>query len=103
MRHFVVAAVLIPIVAVACGDDDGDSSDRRVDPDGKTATAYLADLEAAGLGDLYSSDEEAVAYVATACDNAGAFGMTPQQLIESGTVSAQAAVALEYCDTELAG
>jgi hypothetical protein len=99
MRTLVAALALVSLVAVGCSDDD--SSDSEVSVDSAAAKDYLADLDEAGLGDLFPDDEAAVAYVATACADAEAIGNTPEELIESGAVSEQAAVALEYCDTDL--
>ncbi|MGK2947750.1 MAG: hypothetical protein ACSLFP_04195 [Acidimicrobiales bacterium] len=108
MRSFVVAGFVVVGLALAgCSDDDnGDSGGSGAggtpaDVNSADAQAYLADLQEAGLGDLFETDEAAVAFVPTACESAVAFQMTPEQLIESGEVSEQAAVALQYCDTEL--
>lgn len=87
-------------VAFGCGGDD--DSDPEVKVDSAPAQEYLADLEEAGI-DVFPDDEQAVAYVATACADAEVVGRSPEELIESGEVSDQAAVALEYCDTELNG
>lgn len=106
MRFFVVALALFSVALTGCSDDDdggGGSSDSTVDVTSDVAKAYLADLDDAGLRDVFEDDESAVAYVATACSDAGVVGRTPEDLIASGAVSAQAAVALAYCDTELAG
>lgn len=102
MRPLLVALAVVSLAVSGCGDDDG-GSEPDTDADSKTAQAYLADLEEAGLDDLYEDDETAIAYVATACANAKSFGQTPEELIASGAVSEQAAVALAYCDSDLAG
>jgi hypothetical protein len=101
MRSFVVALALVSVLAAGCSDDDGGSSGSSVDVDTEVAKEYLAELDTAGLGDIFDDDEQAVAYVATACDDAEVVGQTPEALIESGAVSAQAAIALGYCDTDL--
>lgn len=109
MRSFVVAVVVVVGLAVAgCSGDDGGGNgaqggDGGPPPDvtSADAQAYLADLEEAGLGDLFETDEAAVAFVATACESAVTLQKTPEELIESGEVSEQAAVALEHCDTDL--
>lgn len=108
MRSFVVAVVLVVGLGIAgCSDDDGgggsadDGPGGRPDASGEDAQRYLADLEEEGLGDLFEDDAAAVAFVATACDSAVTLQQTPEQLIESGEVSDQAAVALRYCDTPL--
>lgn len=103
MRSFVVAVALMSFAAAGCSDEETSPTGTKIDLESDVAKDYLADLEEAGLGDLYPSPADAVAYVATACKDAGAFGMTPQELIDSGAVSEQAAVALAYCDTALAG
>lgn len=100
MRSFVVALALVSVVAAGCSDDDS-SSGSSADVNSEVAKEYLAKLDAAGLGDVFDDDEQAVAYVATACDNAEVVGQTPEALIESGAVSAQAAIALGYCDSDL--
>lgn len=102
MRSFVVALALVSVVAAGCSGDDS-SSGSSVDVDSEVAKAYLAELDDADLGDIFDDDQQAVAYVATACDNAEVVGQTPEALIESGAVSAQAAIALGYCDTDLNG
>lgn len=109
MRSFVVAVVVVVGLGVAgCSGDDGGGSDggganggSPPDVSSADAQAYLADLEEAGLDDLFETDEAAVAFVPTACESAVALQQTPEQLIESGEVSEQAAVALTYCDTDL--
>ena len=110
MRSFVVAVVVVVGVAlVGCsgGDDGGENGAGGANggspPDvtSADAQAYLADLEEAGLGDLFETDEAALAFVPTACESAEAIEQTPDQLIESGEVSDQAAVALQYCDSDL--
>ena len=101
MRSSVVALALTATVLVGCSDDS--SPEPTVSVDSPPAKAYLADLEEAGLGDLFPDDETAVGFVATACADADTIGSTPEELIESGGVSEQAAVALQYCDTELRG
>jgi hypothetical protein len=103
MRSFVVAVVLVIGFGIAgCSDDDdGGSNGGAPDVSGEDAQRYLADLEEAGLADLLEDDEAAVAFVPTACESAVVLQQTPEQLIESGEVSEQAAIALRYCDTPL--
>lgn len=102
MRALLVALAVVSLAAAGCGDDDGDSTP-KVDVSSEAAQDYLAELDAAGLSDAFPDDETAVAYVTTACANAETVGQTPEDLIASGEVSEQAAIALGYCDTDLAG
>lgn len=103
MRSFVVALSLTLTVFATSGCSDDDTNSPDVDTSSDDAQAYLAELEAAGLDDLFEDDEQAVAYVATACADAATLGQTPEQVIESGAANEQAVIALGYCETELAG
>ena len=102
MHRFVAAVLALALLAAGCGDD-GDNEPAGPDVESDVAHEYLSDLDEAGLGDLFEDDEQAVAFVSTACANAATIGQTPEELIASGEVNEQSIVALEYCDTELGG
>ena len=104
MRALLVALAVVSLAAAGCGDDgSSDTTKPTVDVNSAAAQEYLAELDAAGFSDLYENDEAAVAYVAGACANAVALGKTPEELIETKAVTDEVAIALGYCDTELAG
>ena len=103
MRRTLIALCVSLLLLAACGGDDDEESGPDVDVDSPAAQEYLAELEDAGLGDVFPDDETAVRFVGTACRNAVEVGSDPETLLEEGEVNAQSKVALQYCDTELAG
>ena len=96
MRALLAAFVVASLGLAGCGDDGGsDATESTVDVNSETAQQYLAELDDAGFGDVFESDEAAVAYVAGACANAASLGKTPEELVTSEAVEDEVVIALE--------